>query len=218
MKNNPVVYNDPSGHGYCDEEGNCYLDQLEKVPSQKKDLRVENIIRKTAPYNGIAAGNYAYDHWKDFVPNCGLSCTEFVSTAMHEGGGYPETESWNSDQSCFEKYQPWNNSIASYHYLVDIMGYSTIEINIENPQETYKNIYIPPGMPVFYDTGWEDEKYPKATFMHAAITTNNIVTEGGITGREVVDHNGILGRPHLLSVTSVKPARIVIVLVGIYNR
>jgi RHS repeat-associated protein len=208
--NNSIKITDPSGHKPCessDASGKCVAE-----PGAQK---VFNNIKR---YDGSKAATWAYENWDKYDPMCqGFSCTEFVSTALHEGG-LPYTERWEKYtdiEQCKTVAQPWASTSALYDYLTNDLGYKAIEVDLNNLAEFYNNNKIPPGSVVFYGTKFVDPNFSeKNSFVHAAITTNNQATFNGITGPEVANHNGSIAAPHLLSQTQNSVDRIVVVIIG----
>lgn len=63
--------------------------------------RSENKFNTFAAYNGSGAGNWAYNNYNKystsypkFTGSFGTNCTNFVSQAMHIGGGLPKQGDW----------------------------------------------------------------------------------------------------------------------------
>jgi RHS repeat-associated protein len=95
VKNSPVVYNDPSGHGYCDEEGNCYLDYGDQIPNNNKAFPVKNIwygpnmIRK----NYWQGYQYAMSYKNVSGEHSPFDCANYVSNTWLKAG-IPSTDKW----------------------------------------------------------------------------------------------------------------------------
>ena len=91
VKNNPVRYNDPSGHATCDEDGNCYLKPGDRVPNQSKLLPVVNSLYGAHPRRSkeVERRNKMVEHAIDqlsvcashgfALPGCAVQ-QEFMST------------------------------------------------------------------------------------------------------------------------------------------
>ena len=209
-----VYFRSSAGRKWCDE--NCCGSRWEDV-----------INTQTWDYDGIGAAKWAVDNMSGFQNECSQSCTEFVSTALAEGGGAPTTEEWNSELSCFVN-NPWVSTDAFYDFLINKQKFNILNVDVSDPNRFFQQNYnIPPGSIVFYDTGtFSSVEFPGIGFSHAAITTGNTV-EGffykdnqlevdfsGQYGPEVADHNGYFSAsgPHLLYQTSRDPIQIVIAL------
>lgn len=72
---------------------------LEELTNQQKN-ELSNLA--IANYNGPAAGDWAYNNYNKystnypkFTGNFGTDCTNFVSQAMHVGGGKPQAGNWS---------------------------------------------------------------------------------------------------------------------------
>ncbi|WOA60642.1 amidase domain-containing protein [Bacillus mycoides] len=72
---------------------------LEELTNQQKN-ELSNLA--IADYNGPAAGDWAYNNYNKystnypkFTGNFGTDCTNFVSQAMHVGGGKPQAGNWS---------------------------------------------------------------------------------------------------------------------------
>jgi hypothetical protein len=181
-------------------------------------------------YDGNQAADWAEDNMDDYDAQCvDASCTEFVSTALNQGG-LPCTDDWDSSQSCSENAQAWNDASALFDYLTRTLGFQFTSILASDFEEYFKNNPdIPAGTPVFFDTGWVDEKFPSYSFLHVGITTGDISNGTnvsgaykdftGLSGPSMADHNGALSSfgPHLMYQTYYEIQRIVLVWIGVPN-
>ncbi|WP_158587593.1 amidase domain-containing protein [Neobacillus notoginsengisoli] len=73
-----------------------FIDQI-----TERDNDGEFSIASTSTYNGTGAGNWAYNNYNKYSTNYprftgsfGTDCTNFVSQAMHVGGGKPKAGNW----------------------------------------------------------------------------------------------------------------------------
>lgn len=90
-----------------------YLERYElgvDAPDEKTQDFLSNLISKDeilpeigpfSAYNGEAAGNWAYNNYNSYSSNYpkftgsfGTDCTNFVSQALHVGGGKPKSGNW----------------------------------------------------------------------------------------------------------------------------
>lgn len=83
--------------GTNNQEANDFLETL----NNKKAKEKENMFSIAAAYNGTGAGNWAYSYYNyysvlypKFTGSFGTNCTNFVSQAMHTGGGLPKQGDW----------------------------------------------------------------------------------------------------------------------------
>lgn len=82
--------------GTEDPEVQEYLETLDSIEKEEQPQ-----LRVAASYNGTAAGNWAYNNYNKYSKNYpkftgdfGTNCTNFVSQAMHVGGGIPKQGTW----------------------------------------------------------------------------------------------------------------------------
>ncbi len=87
-----------------------YLDRYAMGPNDsesevitfiEENTEKEDLVNTTASYNGTGAGNWAYNNWNyyrrdypKFTGDFGTDCTNFVSQALHIGGGKSKSGDW----------------------------------------------------------------------------------------------------------------------------
>jgi RHS repeat-associated protein len=229
--NRPINLNDPTGHNPCNKNQNSYeCKKFRQKNGWEDDGHPPTPTNTQVPYDAIRAGRWANDNEGVFIATCkGYSCAEFVSTVLCIGGLDCSKPRWNPSQSCTDAGQPWNSASALYDYLTNDLGFKSIPVDMKNPEDFFQNTDIPPGSPVFYQTGFVDDLFtPETSFVHVAITTGDPAkgqgfnfNDGrdpnlffGMAGPEVADHNGRIETPHLLYQVSSAVIGIRIVLIG----
>jgi RHS repeat-associated protein len=134
--NNPINFNDPSGHGVCDEEGNCYLKLGERIPNltstltkiktiyvNKSDMSSEYSKTRDVSQQGV---EFIFQ-MEGFVPELyndpAGNCTIGVGHLVHMGN-------CNGDDSEIE----FLNQISQNEALLLFINDLTLSVEIINQQ------------------------------------------------------------------------------------
>ncbi|MBT2286508.1 amidase domain-containing protein [Paenibacillus polymyxa] len=117
------------------EEQEILMGYLTRYSRSSGDERAENFknrlttAEKSAPefqllaaYNSAAAGNWAYNNYNKYSTNYpaftawGSDCTNFVSQAMHVGGGKPMSGNWSAYKKNSTYLVPKNATELNYSW------------------------------------------------------------------------------------------------------
>ncbi len=107
---------------YFNDENNIkIIEFLDNVSLNKEEVSL------LAAYDGNSAGNWAYNNWNSyrrdypkFTGDFGTDCTNFVSQALHIGGGKPKSGDWTISRKNLTYWEIDSASELDYSwYLTD---------------------------------------------------------------------------------------------------
>jgi RHS repeat-associated protein len=178
VNNNPVRYTDPSGHMIVAGDG-------------------EGGAAYWALYHDDGPDTKDDEKYKEKCTDAG--CTEFVSSALHNGGGLPNTDSWTPDLDCGSA---WNKADLLYDHLIGL-GYRPLTLSImpkgapassmmtpDQIQQWFVDNKIPANSIAFYQLDTKNADGTGYTNAHVAITTGDLAVYNGAVTPAVTDFNG----------------------------